>query len=312
MTDNSDPSNLLTLMEAYERTLLRQGLPQDPLLRTRLQQSAQRLSRSLEDSFALTHRVLCSAPVESALIQVGLRSGIYHTLASSDCAVTFEQLQESTGAEKSLLSRILNALVAFKSVLEAGQTEAREYKLPECAKDLANPTFATAYLECMDFMLPCFAALPQKFADERYKSAQSDPRDLAFQRACHLQGESLFEFLTANPGIAASFSQLMSTWGSHDYQPYEVYPVGRLQHNFDASTSDIILVDVGGGWGQKSIALKQAYPSFPGRIIVQDLPHIIASAPATQLVEWQVHDFFEEQPVKGWSHAHSLHECRCY
>ena len=58
-------------------------------------------------------------------------------------------------------------------------------------------------------------------------------------------------------------------------------------------------VDVGGGYGQKTIALKRACPSLPGRFIVQDLPGTIQNAPKNEGIENMAHDFFTEQPVKG-------------
>lgn len=148
-------------------------------------------------------------------------------------------------------------------------------------------------------MVPSFTALPQKLAAEQYKSPQTDPRHAALQVAHQQEGETIFDFLVANPEVAYSFSQLMTTWGLHDPQLHEIYPIDRLQSGFDSSNSDVILVDVGGNWGQKSIAVKESNPDLPGRIIVQDLPHIIAAAPESKLVEYQVHDFFTEQPVKG-------------
>jgi len=56
---------------------------------------------------------------------------------------------------------------------------------------------------------------------------------------------------------------------------------------------------LGGGHGQKSIALKAAFPDIPGQIIVQDLPMSIERAPKVQGIKFMVHDFFTEQPIKG-------------
>ncbi|KAF2160874.1 hypothetical protein M409DRAFT_59657 [Zasmidium cellare ATCC 36951] len=272
--------DLLARIEVYEKTLAQEGLPKDPLVRKRLQQSAQRLSRSLEDNFDLTHRLLCSVPVELAVTRIGINMGIYRMLASSGSPVPFEKLQKSTGADPSLLSPILNALIAFKSVVDKPQSEGLAYSLPDSARYLADPIFSKAYLECMDFMVPSFTALPQKLAAEQYKSPQTDPQHAALQVAHQQEGTTIFDFLVANPDVASSFSQLMTTWGLHDPQLHEIYPIDRLQSGFESSNSDVILVDV-------------------GRIIVQDLLQIIANAPPSNLVEHQVHDFFTEQPVKG-------------
>ncbi|KAF8135213.1 O-methyltransferase [Mycena galopus ATCC 62051] len=69
-----------------------------------------------------------------------------------------------------------------------------------------------------------------------------------------------------------------------------------------------IVVDVGGGIGQISLAIAQEHPGL--RIVIQDLGPAIKLAKAhwakhlpthvdTKLVELQVHDFFTAQPVKN-------------
>ena len=93
---------------------------------------------------------------------------------------------------------------------------------------------------------------------------------------------------------------LMNTWGQHGSLLHEVYPVrDRLITGFDEKISPVMLVDVGGGWGQKAIAVKKAIPDLPGRLISQDLPHIIAPAPKSELCEITGHDFFSAQPIKS-------------
>jgi hypothetical protein len=57
------------------------------------------------------------------------------------------------------------------------------------------------------------------------------------------------------------------------------------------------VVDVGGSQGDLARVLVQRFPDI--KIVVQDLPEVIAGAPkAVERVEFQTHDFFTEQPVK--------------
>ena len=59
------------------------------------------------------------------------------------------------------------------------------------------------------------------------------------------------------------------------------------------------IVDVGGSHGFISLALAERLPSVT--FIVQDVPNVISRAPkdANPRVEFHVHDFLTEQPVKG-------------
>jgi hypothetical protein len=57
-----------------------------------------------------------------------------------------------------------------------------------------------------------------------------------------------------------------------------------------------------GGWSCffKLMVCRTKYPDAPGRLILQDLPHVIDSIQELHpKVERMKHDFYTEQPVKG-------------
>ena len=67
------------------------------------------------------------------------------------------------------------------------------------------------------------------------------------------------------PDSARGFGTLMSTWGEGSSLIQDVYPVDeRLIVGFDVSSKpeQVMWVDVGGGYGQKTIALKRACPTM--------------------------------------------------
>ena len=57
-------------------------------------------------------------------------------------------------------------------------------------------------------------------------------------------------------------------------------------------------VDMGGEYGQKTVALKRACPDLPGRFVVQYLPYVIENALKSEGIETTGHDFFTEQPIQ--------------
>jgi hypothetical protein len=67
--------------------------------------------------------------------------------------------------------------------------------------------------------------------------------------------------------------------------------------------SDVAFVDVGGGQGQQCQALKDRFPSLPGRVILQDRPEVLEKALAVEGMERHPYDYVTEQPVKS--------SCRC-
>ncbi|CAG8221705.1 unnamed protein product [Penicillium salamii] len=80
------------------------------------------------------------------------------------------------------------------------------------------------------------------------------------------------------------------------------YPVPeRLLSGFQGG---VLLVDVGGGWGQEAEAFAKIYG---GRVILQDLECVTASGlTEDRNFETQAHDFFTPQPVVG-ARAYHLH-----
>lgn len=112
------------------------------------------------------------------------------------------------------------------------------------------------------------------------------------------------DILMGKPDWARGFGLLMSTWGESHAMLQHLYPVKeRLVDVFDPTINPICFVDVGGGYGQRSIALKKDFPELSGKILVQDLPMFIDTAPTVDGIEFKAHDFFTEQPVKGKGHG---------
>lgn len=66
-----------------------------------------------------------------------------------------------------------------------------------------------------------------------------------------------------------------------------------------SSSTDPLIVDVGGGLGGDLKKFKERFSALPGKLILQDLPAVIEGAkdlPAG--IEAQSHDFFQKQPVR--------------
>lgn len=79
------------------------------------------------------------------------------------------------------------------------------------------------------------------------------------------------------------------------------YPVSeQLAEKFDPSSSEVMLVDVGGGLGHDLRELREKHPSLPGRLVLQDRAEVIDTVTnGGEIFEATVHDFFTAQPVMG-------------
>ncbi|KAL1879029.1 hypothetical protein Plec18167_004325 [Paecilomyces lecythidis] len=201
------------------------------------------------------------------------------------------------------LARVLRALAAFGAVQEVDE---EGYAFSSSFELFSDQTFADGLDQCAAFLNPAYQAVPDFLSSTKFADP-TDPNNTAVQQAFEAPGQGLLEILMSRPANARGFGILMNTWGEGNSLIQDLYPVkANLAPNFDPETA--MFVDVGGGYGQKAIALKRAIPELPGRFIVQDLPQTIDHAPKVEGIEYQAHDFFTEQPIKG-ARAYYIRQC---
>lgn len=193
--------------------------------------------------------------------------------------------------------RLLSALVAFGAIRQDSNSL---FSLSPSFKALANPDFGRAFVNCSEFLNPTYHALPELLESTSYRNPD-DPKNTAVQKAFGSPDTDLLGILSTKPQAGMGFGMLMGTWGEgHDLLQH-LYPIQSLINTYDGSTSPVMFLDVGGGYGQKAIALKKDFPNLPGKVIVQDLPTTIEHAPKVEGIEFAAHDFFTAQPIKGRS-----------
>ena len=126
----------------------------------------------------------------------------------------------------------------------------------------------------------------------------------AFQNAFNTDG-SFYEWLKTRPLENDAFNHLMEklTSGLDSWLDAIDFP-SELATGITAD--EVAFVDVGGGIGHQSKALKERYPELPGRIIVQDLPEVVEQAVAMPGVETMSYDYRTEQPIKSKSSSSSI------
>ena len=75
----------------------------------------------------------------------------------------------------------------------------------------------------------------------------------------------------------------------------------RLSNLFpsDDLSTEVTIVDVGGGRGQILNALRTARPHLKGEMIVQDLEKEVEGRELFPGIRSMVHDFFTPQPIQG-------------
>ena len=110
---------------------------------------------------------------------------------------------------------------------------------------------------------------------------------------------SIFEYLS-QPENALRLSYaaaLMGHWKQGTSDWLSVYPIEIQAKDLDPERA--LFVDVGGGLGHQCQLLSQKHPDLKGRVILQDRPEVLDSAPLIDGLEFVAQDFFEEQVIRG-------------
>ncbi|KAK3332959.1 hydroxyindole O-methyltransferase [Cercophora scortea] len=248
-------------------------------------------------------------------LRIGYESGLFaEMLKDGGRPKTVSELAEATGFDPVMLSRVMRHLAATRNLTETGP---QEFALTSFTRAMTMPIIGDSYVTA-DLALNSQSQLPIYLRDAKYNPAAAgwDPTNpTTFQRVTAASGEDpvpLFEYITARPGVAKAFGNHMagSAQGTTRWMEGGFYPVReRLVEGCVSSDDDpaaVFLVDIGGSTGHDMVAFQSVYPDAPGRLVVQDLPGVVAGAKVGGRIELMGHDFFEAQPIQG-ARAYYMH-----
>jgi hypothetical protein len=112
----------------------------------------------------------------------------------------------------------------------------------------------------------------------------------------------MFQYLQSHPPYGSMFNDLMGgyAYGRISWVDEGFYPVKtRLIEGLETAADAVLLVDVGGSVGHDMERFREKFPDVPGRLVVEDLPEVIAQIERLHSkIERVTYNFHDEQPVK--------------
>ncbi|KAF1842114.1 S-adenosyl-L-methionine-dependent methyltransferase [Cucurbitaria berberidis CBS 394.84] len=247
---------------------------------------------------------LGTGSLQWSLIQIGLDLSIFTTLSSSSNLVTHEELVEKTAAAPNFLTHLLRDMASFGLIEEVSKDV---FRASRTTRVFADPNVVGAEPHISGIHLPVAHALPKYLREHKYQD-MTDPKDLPFQQALKTD-LTPFEWLKRHPEQMKSLGHIMVLDAVKSW--VISYPVEREVGSFKAANDSALLVDIGGGFGQHSVAFQKNFPLMTGRIVVQDIPSTLAHAPKIDGIEFHAYDFFTPQPIQGakfYYLRHILHD----
>ncbi|KAK7416603.1 hypothetical protein QQX98_005074 [Neonectria punicea] len=247
-----------------------------------------------------TLRSFCSASL-SGILEIAAQKKIFQLLEKSEHGLSTEALAEKTGIEVPLLGRFMRHFAAHRVDRYSKQAG---WQATDLSKVLATDRYQQSILFCHGAASKSFRNFPEHFEKAGYKAPGLT--DGPYQ-SCFNSSLPFFDWLAANPPFVDWFASFMSVYRAGNLDWWAFYPVTeRLAEGFDKDTSDVFVVDVGGGRGHDLGTFAGAYPTPPGRLILQDQPEVIATVQDNPPFEPQSHNFYTPQPIHH-ARAYLLH-----
>lgn len=143
------------------------------------------------------------------------------------------------------------------------------------------------------------AKIPEFLQKTDFKNPEGDGKG-AFQYAENFE-QSIWVWFAQNPEKLDNTNTFMEADRGSRPSWLDWFSVKeRIVDGFDANQSDVMLVDVAGGRGHDIAAFHQRFPNAPGRLVVEDQPHVIDDIrDLDSAIERVKFDLFDKQPIIG-------------
>ncbi|KGO73074.1 Winged helix-turn-helix transcription repressor DNA-binding [Penicillium italicum] len=227
-------------------------------------------------------------------VRIALDMDIFATLTERNEPVSLEELAAVKNASLILVERVLRLLVGIDYV---GEYDTRVYTATTMTRQLTDRLSISVIKFIFDVGMPTLAKFPEFLRRQDHQNpegATTGPLQFAEQI-----DESIWTWLPNSPEKLDSCNTFME--GDRGARPswLEWFPVEErllCGANPDVET---LIVDVAGGRGHDLAAFVARYPNAPGRLVLEDLPHVLKESTVGEHIEKQSIDLFKPQPVQG-------------
>ncbi|KAF9889280.1 hypothetical protein FE257_007388 [Aspergillus nanangensis] len=273
------------------------NLDVDPQQRAELYQACDRLKSQCESPLDKTLRLLYTCH-QAITVRLAVDLKLFDAIAklsseSEDSKVRVGQLAEDVQADPKLVGRIMRSLVPL-DILK--QHTSDTFSPTPCTAAYISSCWMSGAVIFFTHLFLFVSQLPEFFQQKGWKNPD-DIDDSPFNFALGSKA-GYFEYLSSKPYYQNAFDTVMaSPYRREEKSWLDFFPVEEKLHG--QSPSDVLLVDVGGGRGKDLQTFREKFPYLKGRVVLQDLAHVLESADLPGEIEIQAHSFFDEQPIKN-------------
>lgn len=145
-----------------------------------------------------------------------------------------------------------------------------------------------------------------KFPEYLVRNGYKVPEDPSTAPFAYTFGQIQWDYFRDHPVRGTSFNTFMTARRDTLTKWIDIYPVEtQLLQGLREDKDAVVLVDIAGGRGHDTKDFKARFAAVPGRVVLQDLPQVIAQVDPSwkDEIEAMAYDFFTPQPIKGRSSA---------
>ncbi|KAJ5287828.1 hypothetical protein N7478_003514 [Penicillium angulare] len=268
----------------------------DPHQRAQLSRACDQLKGLCESPLEKTIQLLFAGH-QAMAIRLAIDLKLFDIIASRSSEAcngifTLQQVLADVKADQKLILRIMKFLVSM-GILE--QPSADTFRSTAFASAYVSTSPLSAAVIHFTHFLTFISRLPEYFGTRGWENPENI-EDSPFSFALGTQSR-YFDYLSSKPYYQAAFNTVMaSSYRRSEKSWFDFFPVEKKLKI--ENLSDVLLVDVGGCQGEDLHTFKERFPDLPGRLVLQDLPHVIEAGNIPIGIEGQGYNFFDEQPVK--------------
>ncbi|RAK99542.1 O-methyltransferase [Aspergillus ibericus CBS 121593] len=238
---------------------------------------------------------LAYSPTHVMCVRIAMDLEIFSTLSERNGPVSLEELAAVKGADLTLTERVLRILAGIGYVAEQ---DVRVYIPTTMTRQMTDRLSGAVVRFIFDVGMPTLAKVPEFLRTTKFRNP-SGALNGALQYA-EKTDMALWDWVLTKPGYVDATNTFMEADRGSRPSWLEWFPVQeQIIDGFSESESDVLIVDVAGGRGHDLAALQSKFSGAPGRLILEDLPHVVAEATQHSKIEHLAFDLFKPQPVQG-------------
>ncbi|KAG9241142.1 o-methyltransferas-like protein [Calycina marina] len=301
---------LIAAVEAYSASFSRNASSENLTSRGDISQQHVKMLESVKQmqsavygplNMVMLHYEEC---LRSSAFRTLLEMGVFDTLPPDGSAMTLKELAKRLCVDDVLLVRLMRIVVPtfFKEPIPELYTHT-----PNSLMFLDSSVRANFK---MMFDEICIAAVNMSafFKKNGYQNPNSQ-RNNPYTYAHDTKGLNMFEFILTDPARFKNFNDAMKAKSAQASLPYSLFPFKDEMNKIQTTDETVLVVDVGGGNGQASVAIRDFCSGVKGRMILQDqTPVLDGIGQELPGVEKMAHDFFNPQPIIG-ALFYYIHRC---